>query len=939
MNKRLLSIFLSLCMVLTLLPFSAIAEENDTYDYSGGEITAFETPETAEQTFPTGTAIEDLHLPEGLTATVRTAVTTSSVMVAEITIPVTWKSTPEYDMDTAGEYVFTPVIEGYIVSAELPEISVTVDESLPTAVAFGLVDPLSNTTYNIWVGGVQVTDVNKDNISGTGISGNISYDPNTSTLTLDDSTITAVYEKTKINYSNEEEHQYGIYADITDLKIVVTRDNKINCPDANSKYSYGIYTKGSLEISGTGSLYANSGKGSVSYGIYSNDKLTIKSGTITGISDAVWTSIGIYGNIINISGGDVSANSSAGAAYSMLANSSYNITGGKITVTGQNGIATNFLSSPINISGGEVNSNVNENAIKYGQLNFEGGMVIAAGEKALNGALNLIKGIATAGTNKDGSNLGPYDSNNLGNYKYLKIEPVPDTAVTNLNLTSKLAAPATGGKPATTITDDQYTGTITWSHNPTIFLGSRDYTATLTLTAKDGYTFSGVAENAFTYDEATSVTNSIGSDKTITVTIVFPQTIGRTLQQITVTTPPHKTTYYYGENFDKTGMIVKASYDDGTTDENFINYTVDKTEPLIPSDNLITLTAEGTSIKTTQTIAVTKKTPTIADLVYDLTAVDYDSTEKPVSVVAAPDKFLGAITVKYNGSTNAPTNANVYLITVDIAESTEYNAVTDLSLGNYTINKIDYRGNSTLSESILVDGKIGASITLPDIPEDSNYGTPVAGGTTMMTDMSISGNTLTYTAPASTTGQSGTMTIPVTGATNYKNYNIVVTITYEAKTPQMISYATATIDKIYGDAKFVNSLTQTAVNGTITYASDDTAVATVNPSTGEVTIVSVGDGSATITATAMETATHTQATASYVVTVSKKSLTLKADDKNMIQGDELPNFTFTATGLVNGDTVTAAPTISTTTNGATVGPFDITPSGGVVENTSSYNIT
>ena len=51
----------------------------------------------------------------------------------------------------------------------------------------------------------------------------------------------------------------------------------------------------------------------------------------------------------------------------------------------------------------------------------------------------------------------------------------------------------------------------------------------------------------------------------------------------------------------------------------------------------------------------------------------------------------------------------------------------------------------------------------------------------MMTDMSISENTLTYTAPASTTGQSGTMTIPVTGATNYKSYNIVVTITYELR--------------------------------------------------------------------------------------------------------------------------------------------------------------
>ena len=48
MNKRLLSIFLSLCMVLTLLPFSAIADENDTYDYSGGEITSLTRGELAD---------------------------------------------------------------------------------------------------------------------------------------------------------------------------------------------------------------------------------------------------------------------------------------------------------------------------------------------------------------------------------------------------------------------------------------------------------------------------------------------------------------------------------------------------------------------------------------------------------------------------------------------------------------------------------------------------------------------------------------------------------------------------------------------------------------------------------------------------------------------------------------------------------------------------
>jgi uncharacterized repeat protein (TIGR02543 family) len=1260
-----------------MLPVTAMPKEVDTTIGVSGEIISFARIIEAEKTVSIGTSIDDLELPETVTAVVRTAValeedseqdlgsketvtttTPTAVVLKAVTlqqdsisqetattatrseweeniveIPVTWTSQPGYDKNIKGEYVFRPAIEHYTISTDLPEITVTVDEVLPSAVVLGLGNLLTGNTYEIWVGGVQVSDLNKDNISGTGISGNISYDPATSTLTLDGATITAVYEKTIINFWNEEEeHQYGIYADIPNLKIVLMEENTISCPDASNKYSNGIYTTRKLEISGNGSLYVNTGRGSVSYGINSRGELTIKSGTITSISDADWSSFAIYGSIINISGGDVTARSSAVAAYSMLANSSYNISGGNITVTGRNGLGTNYISGTINISGGEITSNVNEKAI-YGVLNFEGGMVIAAaGERALNGTFNLIKGIATASTNKDGSNVGPYDADHLENYKYLKIEsaaithvikntdthtsyetlqeavdaveggqtiqllkdinltttvtiannthksftldlngktldggsnpaithsgtgeltiqgsgrvqnngisiskgaiynqntgsiiisgatiqgnetgilnyttgainisygtvsgnigifnnsrgyvnvsggtvqstggnaiytneggnitisgnakitstnpntndatirlwfsnyfypitltvnggtientaggnaiikqgnssgelianisipngksalikagghamnfaptfvratvtasedvsgtpvvtynasditnykyikfePLPDTTATNFELTSKRIAPVTGGTPATSITDDEYTGTIAWSDNPTMFLGSRDYTATVTLTAKEGYTFSGVAENAFSYDGATSVTNTIGSDKTMTITIVFPQTMARTLQQVTITTPPTKTTYYYGENFDKSGMIVKASYDDGTIDENFTDYIVDQTEPLILSDNFITLTAEGTTIKITQAIAVIKKTPTTADLVYDLTAVDYDNTEKPVSVTAAPEKSLGAMTIKYNGSTTPPTNAGTYSIRVDIAESTQYNAATDLSLGNYTINKIDYTGTSTLSESILVDGKIGASITLPDIPEGANYGTPAAQGAVRMTDMSISGNTLIYTAPKSTVGQSGTMTIPVADATNYKDYNIVVTITYTAKAPQMIAYATTAITKIYGDTKFVNPLTQDDIKGTITYTSDDTSIATVNPSSGEVTIVSVGDGSVTITATAMETDTHAQATASYIVTISKKVLILKADDKNMIQGDELPNFTFTAIGLVNGDTVITLPTMSTTTNGATVGTFDITPSGGVVGNASSYDIT
>ena len=39
--------------------------------------------------------------------------------------------------------------------------------------------------YDIWVNGIRVTDANKENITGVGIDGKVSYDPVSNTLTLD----------------------------------------------------------------------------------------------------------------------------------------------------------------------------------------------------------------------------------------------------------------------------------------------------------------------------------------------------------------------------------------------------------------------------------------------------------------------------------------------------------------------------------------------------------------------------------------------------------------------------------------------------------------------------------------------------------------------------------------------------------------------------------
>ena len=96
--------------------------------------------------------------------------------------------------------------------------------------------------------------------------------------------------------------------------------------------------------------------------------------------------------------------------------------------------------------------------------------------------------------------------------------------------------------------------------------------------------------------------------------------------------------------------------------------------------------------------------------------------------------------------------------------------------------------------------------------------------------------------------------------------------TYE-KQDGSISYAIKTVEKVVGDDSFTNALTIVG-NGTVTYTSDNEAVAKVDRSTGEVTII--GAGEATITATVADSDTYHYATntASYKLTVTGVNGTL-----------------------------------------------------------------
>ena len=93
----------------------------------------------------------------------------------------------------------------------------------------------------------------------------------------------------------------------------------------------------------------------------------------------------------------------------------------------------------------------------------------------------------------------------------------------------------------------------------------------------------------------------------ITKTAIQDITVGNTpnLVSIVVSVPPTKVIYKAGEYFDPSGMVVTATFDNGTT-KNVSGYTYSPTRTLQQDDSVITIsyTKKGTTKTTTQNITV-----------------------------------------------------------------------------------------------------------------------------------------------------------------------------------------------------------------------------------------------------------------------------------------------------------------------------------------------
>ena len=206
--------------------------------------------------------------------------------------------------------------------------------------------------------------------------------------------------------------------------------------------------------------------------------------------------------------------------------------------------------------------------------------------------------------------------------------------------------------------------------------------------------------------------------------------------------------------------------------------------------------------------------------------------------VATVVKTSGRVTVKGTGTAT---------ITASAAEGTNYKA----GKASYTLTVVDGRKDISGCEASLS----AASYT---------YNGKAKKPAVTVTDGEL---TLTagtdYTVSYSDNTNAGTATAAITGIGNYTG-TISKTFTIK-KAAAKLTFSETAITKTTTDAAFTNALTKTT-DGTVTFKSGNTGVATVSSTSGLVTVK--GAGETVITATASAGTNYKAGSASYTLTVT-----------------------------------------------------------------------
>ena len=218
----------------------------------------------------------------------------------------------------------------------------------------------------------------------------------------------------------------------------------------------------------------------------------------------------------------------------------------------------------------------------------------------------------------------------------------------------------------------------------------------------------------------------------------------------------------------------------------------------------------------------------------------YDGSARTAAVAArAGIAGMGGVTVKYyrNGvKVEQPADVGTYNVRIDVAEGKNYDAAADLTDDSwtFTIHRAAY-GDRTVNGSAMYDNN--GTVDLSSLIAEG--GTAVLGSVTddagvLAGTCSVSEGILRFgfADDASKVGRTAKVKVNVTGAANYEDYTITVTLTVEAKlTPSPEGALTLSPAEItYGEKLGTIAISGTmqadgrTVAGTFTWQEPDTVL-------------------------------------------------------------------------------------------------------------------
>ena len=303
-----------------------------------------------------------------------------------------------------------------------------------------------------------------------------------------------------------------------------------------------------------------------------------------------------------------------------------------------------------------------------------------------------------------------------------------------------------------------------------------------------------------------------------------------TLESVSVKSGPTKTEYVYGETFNKTGLVLKATYESGNKKEiSADEITVETTGPLTCDMEKVTVSYQGMTCQVSVTVgkATYSGQTTVTGTIWANTASEVQLPQPPDGATFGDPVYsvdsdtvvrveITGNTLAYEGGTGI-TKGQEYKITVPVNGGTNYNDYDITVTLTGTTKKVP-TGVPTLSTTTITYGQSLSTITLSGSMQDG--GKPVTG-TFAWADPDAAPNAGSYEAHWTFTPADGNLYVSVSGTT---------TITVNKATPRGTPKYTAitTSGKTLADAGLTTEGGTFSVPGTVAWEQADTTQVQAN---------------------------------------------------------------------------------------------------------------